>query len=124
MQIKVSIENGHPIAVVRGAEGEKIIVDTQSALDLIMTIQYAHQADRVALDKNAIEDAFFILSTGMAGEVLQKFINYGVKAAIYGDYSHYTSKPLKDFIRESNRGNDFFFVPDEIEAVRRLGMVR
>ena len=56
----------------------------------------------------------------MAGEILQKFINYRVKAAIYGDYSRYTSKPLRDFIYESNRGKDFFFVSSEEEAVRRL----
>ena len=26
------------------------------------------------------------------------------------DYSRHTSKPLKDFIYESNKGKDFFFV--------------
>ena len=33
-----------------------------------------------------------------AGEILQKYINYGGRIAVYGDYSRYTSKPLKDFI--------------------------
>ena len=42
------------------------------------------------------------------------------KAAIYGDYSHYASKPLRDFIRESNHGKDFFFVSTMKEAVQRL----
>lgn len=55
---------------------------------------------------------FFILRTQLAGEILQKFINYQAKLAIYGDYTKYTSKPLKDFIYESNKGNDFFFVAD------------
>ena len=63
---------------------------------------------------------FFIPSTGMAGEILQKFMNYHVKAAIYGDYSHYTNKPLKDFIYESNHGKDFFFVSTKEEAVQKL----
>ena len=56
----------------------------------------------------------------MAGEILQKFINYRVKAAIYGDYSRYTSKPLRDFIYESNNGRDFFFVAAREEAVEKL----
>lgn len=56
----------------------------------------------------------------MAGEILQKFINYRVKAAIYGDYSRYTSKPLRDFIYESNNGHDFFFVSTKEEAVQKL----
>lgn len=54
-------------------------------------------------------DDFFILSTGIAGEILQKFINYHLKIAIVGDYSRYTSKPLKDFIYESNNGNSILF---------------
>jgi hypothetical protein len=40
--------------------------------------------------------------------------------AIYGDFSVYTSKPLHDFIYESNNGHDFFFVPTEEEAVNKL----
>ena len=64
--------------------------------------------------------ATFILSTGVAGDILQKLMNYRFKAAIYGDYSHYTSKPLRDFIRESNHGKDFFFVSTMEEAVQRL----
>ena len=48
----------------------------------------------------------------MAGEILQKFINYHVKIAIYGDYSVYTSKPLRDFIYESNHGKDVFVGDD------------
>ncbi len=56
----------------------------------------------------------------MAGEILQKFTNYHVKLAVYGDYSGYTSKPLKDFIYESNHGSDFFFVAEKEEAIEKL----
>ena len=43
-----------------------------------------------------------------------------VRIAIYGDFSRYTSKPLKDFIRESNRGRDVFFAATKDEAVDLL----
>ncbi len=111
-------ENGPGIAVVIGEE--KVITDTQSALDLAMTVKYETGAERIALDKKLVCEDFFILSTGVAGEILQKFINYHIKMAIYGDYSRYTSKPLHDFIYESNQGKDFFFVDTQEEAVRRL----
>lgn len=39
---------------------------------------------------------------------------------IVGDFSGYTSKPLKDFIYESNKGRDIFFVDSEEEAIDRL----
>lgn len=67
-----------------------------------------------------IED-FFILSTKIAGEILQKFILYNFKLAIVGDFSGYTSKPLKDFIYESNKGRDIFFVSSVEDAIERLG---
>jgi len=60
------------------------------------------------------------LSTGLAGEILQKFINYHIKIAIYGDYSNYTSKPLKDFIYECNHGKDFFFTATKEEGIEKL----
>ncbi|MDO4829832.1 MAG: DUF4180 domain-containing protein, partial [Clostridia bacterium] len=42
------------------------------------------------------------------------------RIAIYGDFSRYTSKPLKDFMRESNRGRDVFFAATEEEAIAAL----
>lgn len=118
MNIEYLKDNGIDIAVVSG--DETVIVDVQSALDLAMTVKYETGAERIAIDKDAICGDFFILSTGIAGEILQKFMNYHVKVAVYGDYSHYTSKPLKDFMYESNHGKDFFLVSTREEAVRKL----
>ena len=106
------------VAVVTGEE--TVITDAQSALDLIMTARYETGTNLIAVDKEAITEDFFVLSRGLAGEVLQKFINYQAKIAIFGDFSQYTSKPLKDFIYESNKGRDIFFVSTKTEAVERL----
>jgi len=103
---------------------KQLITDTQSALDLMATVQYQTDCKKIIIKKNLLCDDFFILSRGIAGEVLQKFINYHTKLAIVGDYSNYTSKPLQDFIRESNRGNDFFFVATVEEAIERLSKAR
>ena len=118
MKIEKIMTDEANIAVI--SSEERIIVDTNSALDLIMTVQYETGADRIVIDKDAVSEEFFILSTGIAGEILQKFMNYRIKAAIFGDYSKYTSKRLKDFIYESNHGKNFFFVATREEAVDRL----
>ena len=118
MNIEHLKDNGMDIAVI--SSDEKLIVDVQSALDLAMTVKYETGAAKIVINKSAVCDEFFILSSGMAGEILQKFINYHVRLAIYGDYSQYTSKPLKDFIYESNNGNDFFFVSTKDEAIQKL----
>lgn len=106
------------IAVV--SSDDVLITDTQSALDLMMTVKYETGADRIAINKGAITDNFFILSSGLAGEILQRFINYRFKLAIYGDYSKYTSKPLHDFIYESNNGKDIFFMSSREAAIEKL----
>ena len=118
MRIEYIKENGVTIAVVTGEE--KVVTDAASALELAMSAKYETGADRLAIDKRVVAEDFFILSTGMAGEILQKFINYHVKAAIWGDYTRYAGKPLKDFICQSNKGGDFFFVETKEEAVRKL----
>ena len=106
------------IAIVNS--DEIMIKDVQSAIDFIMTIKYETNCNKIALNKEAIVEDFFILSKGLAGEILQKFINYQTKFAIYGDFSKYTSKPLKDFIYESNNGKDILFVNTEDEVIDKL----
>jgi hypothetical protein len=99
---------------------EIVIKDTQSALDLIATVQYETDCDKLIVYKSCVTDDFFVLSTGIAGEILQKFINYRKKIAIVGDYSKYTSKPLKDFIYECNKGNSIYFVSNLEDALLKL----
>lgn len=99
---------------------ELLITDVQSALDLMMTVRYETGCTNIAINKSAITSDFFILSSCLAGEILQKFINYGVRLAIYGDFSGYTSKPLKDFMYESNKGRDFYFQPTVSQAIDKL----
>ena len=106
------------IAVV--SSDSKVITDVDSALDLLMSAKYDAGTKHVVVDKKLIVEDFFILSSGLAGEILQKYINYGGKIAIYGDFLHYTSKPLKDFIYESNKGKDVFFVATKEEAIQKI----
>ena len=118
MKIEKEIINEKIIAVISG--DELLITDTQSALDVMMSARYETGADRIVIDKDIITEDFFILSTKVAGEILQKFINYHVKCAIYGDYSGYTSKPLKDFMYESNCGKDLYFASSLEEAIEKI----
>jgi len=118
MEIKKITANGSEIAIVNSKE--VIISDVQSALDFMMSVNYETGCRFIVINKEALIEDFFILSTRIAGEILQKFVNYQIKLAIVGDFSGYTSKPLKDFIYESNKGRDIFFVSSEEEAIDKL----
>lgn len=115
-------ENG--VLCVLVESDEPVITDAQSAIDLLMSAQYDVGSKDIVIPKQLVVEDFFVLSTGLAGEVLQKYVNYGGRMAIYGDYSRYTSKPLKDFMYESNKGRDFFFVSTRDEAVAALAKSR
>lgn len=122
MQIEKIV--GNHIEVAHVVADNIVISDLQSAIDLMMTVKYETGIKNIAISKNLITDKFFILSSGLAGEILQKFINYRFRIAIYGDYSNYTSKPLKDFIYESNHGHDIFFVESLDNAVEKLSNIK
>jgi len=118
MNINIVKKNNVEIAVIN--HPDILITDEQSALDLIATVRYETGCDKMILSKDAVSKEFFDLSTKLAGEVLQKFINYQMRIAFVGDFSVYSSKSLKDFISESNRGNAIFFLSNEEEAMEKL----
>lgn len=118
MTIETLLRQGKKIAVLSSAE--LAITDVQSALDLIMTVRYETGAEGIVINKEALTEKFFVLSSGFAGEILQKFVNYRVKFAVYGNFTGYTSKPLKDFIYESNQGKDVFFADTKEKALEWL----
>ena len=117
MNISTMTVRGKTIAVVTEYD---TISTTADALDLLASVRHETQADCLAIDKRLLDEKFFILSTGFAGEVLQKFVNYQMKLAIWGDYAQYTSKPLRDFIRESNKGRAVGFLPTQEDAINWL----
>jgi hypothetical protein len=76
----------------------------------------------LAVPASRLDDSFFELKTGIAGEALQKFVNYRLVFAIVGDVSERVaaSKSLHDFVVECNRGHDVLFVADLAELEQRL----
>jgi hypothetical protein len=117
--MRIETKNGVAI-IINHTSDDLIITNAQSALDLMATVKYETGCDCIAISKSTVAEDFFALSTGIAGEILQKFVNYRVKLAIIGDFSRYTSKPLKDFMYESNKGSHIFFVASEDEAIAKL----
>lgn len=118
--MKAAVIERNGIRVAEVTTEVPMITDAASAMKLIMTVRYETGASRIVMNKALVCREFFILSTQLAGEILQKCSNYRIKLAIYGDYSGYTSKPLHDFIYESNLGNDFFFVSAREETLEQL----
>lgn len=118
MEIVIHQNGNTKVAEIKSSE--IIVTKVQDALDIMADADYKGARKIILYEKNIHPD-FFKLRTGLAGEILQKFVNYKVCLAIIGDFSKYQSKPLKDFIFECNKGNQLFFVADLETAINKLG---
>ena len=96
-----------------------VINNSQDALDLMMNCYYNGQSALIIHDQNIVP-AFFDLTTGIAGDILQKFSNYKMRLAIIGDFPKYPGDSLKDFIKESNKAGRINFVSTLDEAISKL----
>lgn len=117
MDIQIINHAGVVIAEVHAGAGE--IADMQSALDLLADAH--HQgAQHLLLQEHHFAPAFYDLRSGLAGEILQKFVNYNMRLTVTGDFAKYPSKSLQAFFIECNRGRDFAFCADRAAALNRL----
>jgi uncharacterized protein DUF4180 len=78
-------------------------VRDRDAIDL-MSAAGEHGAGLIVVPVERLGDDFFRLKTRIAGEIIQKFVTYGVR----------------DFVYESNRGDHIWFVQDLEELGERL----
>ncbi len=111
-------EMGGVQVLVFGHRGPPMRSD-RDAVDLIGEALEAGVA-WVAIPAERLVEDFFVLSTRIAGDAIQKFVNYGIGLAVVGDISGHlaNSRALRDFVHESNRGRHVWFVAglDELEA--------
>jgi hypothetical protein len=105
-----------PFPVAEVLQGSVIITSASDILD-IMGEAGSQGCSGIIIHSESFSRDFFDLSTGVAGEILQKFSNYRMRLAVVGDFSSLKSKSWRDFIRETNRGNTVSFLSSVEEAL-------
>ena len=110
---------GHSCIVVGDEDGT--IATPQDALDYFGDAM-GEGARLLVVPVAKLDPEFFRLRSGLAGEVLQKAVNYGIRLAIVGDISAYVaaSDAFRDLVVECDRGRDVFFAPDVAALEERL----
>ena len=109
---------GVPVLVC-AADGPPIASE-QDALDVIGAAFAG--AEVVAVPVERLDERFFALRSGVAGGIMQKFVNYRLRLVVVGDIAAYTagSTALRDLVTESNRGRQVWFVDDLAALAARL----
>lgn len=106
------------------AEGKKL----QSEQDASELVGEAFQegAELIIIPVERFEDNFFQLKTRLAGHFIQKFVTYRRRLVILGDVSGYIaqSRAFKDFVYETNRGNEVWFLPGIQTLEERLKLMQ
>lgn len=112
----------HDVRVLRCAPDGPPLDGESAALDLIGDAM-GQGAELVAVPVERVADEFFRLRSGVAGAVMQKFVNHRVRLAVVGDISRHTaeSTALRDFVHETDNGGHIWFLPayDDLDAKLR-----
>jgi hypothetical protein len=91
------------------------------AVDLVGKT-FENRATMIVIPVECLDDEFFRLKTRIAGELIQKFVQYRRHLVIVGDISRFLSESsaLRAFVAESNRGKEVWFLPSRAELDDRL----
>jgi Domain of unknown function (DUF4180) len=116
-----AIQHLEGVPVLMCAAGGEPLRGEGDALDLIAEAM-RWDAAWVVVPASRFEDDFFRLRTRVAGEIIQRFVNYRLGLVILGDISRRmaASTALRDLVRECNRGRHVWFLPDVGDVRERL----
>lgn len=101
------------------ASSEVQIRSTQDALDIVAAC-FENDAQLIMIHSEALPDDFFKLRTGLAGEILQKFVNYRFRVAIVVSNEEKIKGKFKELLAETNKGNDYRVFGSTTEAEKWL----
>ncbi len=111
----------HGIRVLEYSAEGPILSNDRAIMDLIADAR-SNSADMVVVPATRFAPEFFQLRTRLAGDLLQKFVNYQLRLTILGDLTREASESqsLQAFIRESNRGAQLWFLSSFEELEQKL----
>ena len=78
----------------------------REALDLV-AVCVENGSDRLMLHAENLTENFYRLRTGLAGDILQKFVNYRIRVAAILPLELINQGHFWEMVLETNRGNQF-----------------
>lgn len=104
---------------ILSASPEAPIRTEQDAVDLVAA-GIEQDTRLLMLHADALPEDFFKLRTGLAGAILQKFVNYRLRVAAVVPDGQLIQGKMKEMLAESNKGKDFRMFTSKDEAERWL----
>ncbi|MBN2543006.1 DUF4180 domain-containing protein [bacterium] len=117
MKIEIKEKNG--TKYLTGLPGEKL-VRSEADINSLLSLCYEHATNRILFYPTNLTPNFFDLSSREAGEILQKFSTYRVKAALVVTPETAQSSKFGEMAQEANRGKVFRVFDKEEDAEKWL----
>lgn len=95
--------------------GEQLLDSEREALDLVVACG-ENETDRLMVHADNLPEAFFRLSTGLAGAIFLKFNLYRIRFAAVLTPELVGDGRFKELVWESNRGSEFRVFYDRQKA--------
>ena len=119
MKIEITEKNGVKLAHV--TDDAVVLKDMWSALDLVIAVRGRAKVKNFTVPKEIIAPELFDKATGFAEKIQSKLNKFGMRCAIYGDFSMHDSA-FQNFMNDLNNGDTLFFTPDKETAAERLSI--
>lgn len=113
VEYQIARTNGQDYIVCLPGTGK--IEDEADALDLVAACGEI-SSGKLLIPEDCFSEDFFRLSSGVAGSILLKFTNYDIKVAAVLSPERVNQGKFRDFVTETNRGNDFRVFSDRAAA--------
>jgi len=112
---KVTESDG--LKYIECVSGDVLFTDESDALEAVVFC-HENNTNMLLLFAECISDDFFKLSTGLAGAIIQKLVNYGVQTALVASDEIVNQGKFSEMVSEANRGRQFRTFPNRIDAER------
>ncbi|KQQ03681.1 MULTISPECIES: DUF4180 domain-containing protein [unclassified Rathayibacter] len=108
--MRTETRQGVPLLLV---DDEGAALSTPEDALALVAETYGGDVETIVVPVGRLDPEFFRLRSGIAGEFVQKLVNYRKRLVILGDITAHVSasSALHDFVVESNRGDHLWFVP-------------
>jgi PadR family transcriptional regulator, regulatory protein AphA len=116
--MKAHLAEIHGRMYMEGDAAEQFLQTERDAVELI-GLCGEQDTHRLLLHATNLPDQFFDLKSGLAGAILQKFVNYHMKVALIIPPDLLQGK-FRDYVLEANRGRHFRSFNARAEAERWL----
>jgi hypothetical protein len=115
--VTCEVRAGKPYVTSRSSG--RFISTPQDFLDLLAWGS-ENETNLFLLEDTNLAHDFYDLTTGLAGEILQKISNYSSRLAIVGSFDMVVSRRFRELMVESNKGSQVHFALSRDEAMSWL----